>query len=222
MELKLFLPVISIAVVLSAVLTIAAYYRQPPRLTLIYIFKPLTTIFILSAALIPGGFPGDPYARAIGIGLLFSLSGDIFLMLPGNRFLFGLISFLLAHLWYIFAFLPGVSGSGFPWPVIPLALVGAAILIYLWPGLSTSLKGAVSLYVAVIVTMTALAAIRAIALASIDALSAAAGALLFMASDATLAIDRFRRPFRPAQAVILGAYFAGQLLIALSVGLRIL
>ena len=39
-----------------------------------------------------------------------------------------------------------------------------------------------------------------------------------MASDAVLALNRFRRPFRSAQAVIMLTYVAAQALIALSVG----
>jgi uncharacterized membrane protein YhhN len=219
LELKSLLPVLSLAVLLSASLTIAAHYLRPNLPTLFYIFKPLTTILILVAALLPGTFLTDPYARAIGLGLLFSLFGDIWLMLPGNRFLFGLVSFLLAHICYIFAFLAGAPAGGFPWPVLPLLLIGASLLVYLWPALSASLKAAVSLYVAVIVAMVALAVTRAIGRFSIDTLFAAIGALLFLASDAMLAIDRFRQPFRLAQAAILGSYFIGQLMIALSIGL---
>jgi uncharacterized membrane protein YhhN len=37
-------------------------------------------------------------------------------------------------------------------------------------------------------------------------------------SDAALAINRFRRPLPAAQALVLGTYFPGQLLIASSVG----
>jgi len=220
MALKSLLTLISLAVILSAAVTIVANYLRPPRPTLIYVFKPLTTILILIVALLPGTFLADRYAGAIGLGLLFSLAGDVWLMLPGNRFLYGLVSFLLAHICYIFAFLPNISASGFPWPVIPLALIGAVILTYLWPALSASLKGAVGLYVAVIVVMAALAVSRSIASFSIGTLSAAIGALLFMASDAMLAINRFRRPFHLAQAAVLGTYFVGQLFIALSVGLR--
>jgi uncharacterized membrane protein YhhN len=222
MEWKSILPAVSLAVFLSAGLAVAAWYLRPPYRTLFYIFKPITTILILSVALLPGTSLSDPYTRAIGLGLLFSLAGDIWLMSPGNRFLYGLISFLFAHCCYIFAFLPDASASGFPWPVIPLALIGAIILAYLWPGLSPILKGAVSLYVAVIVAMATLAASRAAARFSIDTLSAATGALLFMASDAIKAVDRFRRPFHLAQTAILATYFTGQLLIALSIGLRIL
>jgi uncharacterized membrane protein YhhN len=211
---------ISLAVILSASLAIVAYYLRPSRRALFYVFKPLTTILILAAALLPGAFLSDQYAGAIAFGLLFSLVGDIFLMLPGDRFLFGLVSFLVTHLCYIAAFLTNASAPGFLWPALPLSLMGAIVLAFLWPALSSSLKGAVSLYVAVIVTMAVLAAGRALALHAPDTLSAAIGALLFMTSDAILAISRFRRPFHLSQAVALGSYFSGQLLIALSVGLR--
>jgi len=42
---------------------------------------------------------------------------------------------------------------------------------------------------------------------------------LFLASDSVLAVDRFVKPFRAAQAVILSTYFAAQALIALSTAL---
>jgi len=42
--------------------------------------------------------------------------------------------------------------------------------------------------------------------------------VLFLTSDAMLAISRFRRPFMLRDAAVLASYFAGQVLIALSVG----
>jgi uncharacterized membrane protein YhhN len=222
MDLKSLILLVSLAVVGSSGLTIAADFFHPPRAILIYIFKPLTTVLILAAALLPGTFPSDPYARAIAIGLVFSLLGDVFLMLPGNFFIPGLVSFLCAHLCYILAFLPGAVWYTFLPALVPLALIGVAVLGYLWPSLTPHLKPAVALYVAVIVTMAASAAGRAAAAPSLGALLAAAGSLLFMTSDAALAVNRFRRPFRWAQAVVLGTYYAAQLLIALSVGLAIL
>ena len=47
-------------------------------------------------------------------------------------------------------------------------------------------------------------------------LAAALGALLFVISDSALALNRFARPFRAAQALVLGTYFLAQWLIALS------
>jgi uncharacterized membrane protein YhhN len=217
---KIFLPIISLAVLISAGLTILGYYLRPPRRTLIYICKPLTTILILITAGLPGTFLSDSYALAIGIGLLFSLSGDIWEMLSRRHFLKALISFLMTHICYALAFLTDAPSYNFLWPVLPLALIGAFILAYLWTVLSSGMKAAVGLYVAVIVVMVALAAGRALTRFSFGTLSAAVGAFLFLVSDGVLAINRFRRPFFWAQAVILGTYFAGQWLIALSTGWR--
>jgi uncharacterized membrane protein YhhN len=49
------------------------------------------------------------------------------------------------------------------------------------------------------------------------ALYATLGATLFMISDSILAINRFAKPFRAAEASLLTTYFAAQALIALSV-----
>ncbi|MBN2085806.1 MAG: lysoplasmalogenase [Anaerolineales bacterium] len=211
---------LTLAALLSAGLTILGYYLRPPRRALIYVSKPLATILILLIAVLPGTVPADPYALAISLGLGFSLLGDIWAMLSRRHFLKALISFLITHVCYALAFLAGGPAAGFLRPVVPVAILGAAILAYLWPALSAGMKAAVGAYVGVIVVMVALAAGRALASFSPDALIAAIGAFLFLASDSVLAVNRFRRPFYAAQAVILGSYFAGQLLIALSVGLR--
>jgi uncharacterized membrane protein YhhN len=204
------------AVVLSAGLSILGRYVAP-RPLLIYVFKPLTTVLILVLALLPGMHLSDAYTRAILLGLLLSLVGDIWLVLPGDRFIQGLGSFLLAHICYAFAFRAGASSPGFIWVAIALAAIGSVVLAYLWNGLSSALKGAVSAYVLAILLMAALAVGRALSVPSAGSLSAAAGALLFVVSDATLAIDRFRKPFHLVHIVVLGTYFAAQLLIAASV-----
>ena len=103
------------AILLSALLAIAAHLLHRPWL--IYLFKPLTTLLIFAFALLPGTFPTDNYTRAIALGLIFSLAGDIFLMLPGDYFLHGLVSFLIAHLWYWTAFFPDALGTNLLWPL---------------------------------------------------------------------------------------------------------
>jgi uncharacterized membrane protein YhhN len=128
---------------------------------------------------VPGTLLTDPYARLIGLGLLFSLLGDIWLMLPKDRFLYGLVSFPLAHVCYCFAFLTSVPAHGFPWLVLSLSIIGALVLAYPWPTLPARLNGAVSLYAAIIVTMATLSADQAAAHPSTGMLSAAIGALLF-------------------------------------------
>ena len=211
------MPYLGVAVCVSAATSIAGHYLKPPRPWLVYIFKPLTTALILVIALLPGTFLTHPYARLVALGLLFSLFGDIWLVLPGDRFLQGLASFLVGLVFYIFAFWSGARGPGFPAALIVLGTVGAAMLGYLWTALHGALKPAVEAYIAVMVWMAALAVGRATGEPTPATASAATGAVLFLISDSMLAIDRFRRPFRFRDAAVLSTYFAGQLLIALSV-----
>jgi uncharacterized membrane protein YhhN len=210
---------LSLAAILSAIATTLARTLLPRRPGLFYIFKPLTTCLILAVAVLPALRTRSTYGAAIALGLIFSLGGDILLMLPSDRFVAGLTSFLLALLSYGFAFATTTQYSGFPLSAVPIVLVGALILWYLWPALSSALRAPVSVYVLAMVAMTSLAAYRASDVHSAGTLVAAIGAALFLISDAALAIDRFRRPFARSQVVVLGTYFAGQLLIALSVGL---
>jgi len=65
--------------------------------------------------------------------------------------------------------------------------------------------------------MVWVAAERYIQVGSPSSLFGLCGPVLFLISDGLLAINRFMRPFRVAQAVILTTYFTAQWLIALSV-----
>jgi uncharacterized membrane protein YhhN len=217
MDARSLLPIISFAILLSAGLTVAGHYLRPPRPALFYIFKPLTTILILCVALLPGTFPGDPYARAVVIGLLFSLAGDVFLVLPDKYFLFGLFAFLLAHISYSVAFQGGSAAPGFRWVLLGLLAFGLVVLVYLREGIPAQMRTPVAAYVLVILVMASLAVGQALGQPSTSTLAAAAGALLFVISDGTLAVNRFRYPFRLAEALILVTYFAAQWLIAISV-----
>lgn len=201
------------AIALGAVLTMVG--EETGRRRLVYVCKPLTTLLILLVAAVPAA--ADPRYRAlVVIGLACSLVGDVFLMLPRDRFLAGLASFLAAHAAYAVAFAAPLAGrSG-----VVLACLGAfgvLMLVVLWPGLAPRLRGPVAGYVAAIVTMAWLAGNRWLVLGTAAAGSAAAGAALFLASDALLALDRFRGRFRLARTAVLSTYYAGQTLIALSV-----
>lgn len=215
------LSILPLFTALSATLTITAHYLRPARPRLIYLFKPLTTLLILITALLPGTFLSDRYAGAIALGLIFGLGGDILLMLPGNYFLYGLVSFLIGHLCYWAAFFPDTFGVDFFWPLLPLLILGGLILRYLWPGLTQELKVPVMLYVSVIMGMGVLAVYRAFQFPTPATYSAAVGALLFLVSDITLAVNRFRRPFALVHLAVLSTYFAGQILIASSIPLGV-
>lgn len=203
-------------IVLSAVMEIRGEYR--PTRTWVYILKPLTTLLILVLAVHRGVTYGfDRSVVLIVVGLALSMLGDVFLMLPGDRFIPGLLSFLTAHLCYIAAFTAG-RGFGFtPLLVAAFALVGAVLLRLLWPGLR-EMKGPVIGYIVVILTMAWQAWERYLAVGGLLALSAGIGALAFTGSDFVLAWQRFRKHFDSARLVVMITYYTAQLLIALSVG----
>ena len=90
-------------IVASAMLTIAAAPWALDLSVLAFVFKPLTTVLIIVLAW-PRGADKPAARRALRIGLLLSLLGDIALLWPQQGFLPGLVAFLLAHIAYIVAF----------------------------------------------------------------------------------------------------------------------
>jgi uncharacterized membrane protein YhhN len=182
----------------------------------VYLFKPLTTALLLLLAALAISAQGPRYQVAIVVGLGCSLVGDVMLMLPGDRFVPGLAAFLLAHLAYLAAFASGVPIAAAPLLLLPFLATGALLLRLLWPGLG-NYRGPVLLYTVAIVLMVWRAWGREMAVPGAGALLAASGATLFMGSDASLALNRFRRPVPGAQIAIMTSYVAAQAMIALSV-----
>ncbi|HVG35877.1 MAG TPA: lysoplasmalogenase, partial [Pyrinomonadaceae bacterium] len=85
----------------------------------------------------------------------------------------------------------------------------------LWPGLA-SMKAPVMIYMLVIIAMAWQALNRWAATGEQGSALAFAGAMLFVASDSLLAVNRFRKRIRGAQVYIMSTYFMAQWLIALS------
>lgn len=203
------------AILLCAALTIAADLGGPGWWR--YAFKPLTTLLLIAWAWPRGD--AEPARRFwIRLGLMASLAGDVALLWPERGFLPGLVAFLLAHLAYIVAFTRGLR-FGARWaPFAVYALVAAAILSQLWPGVPAPLRAPVLAYVVALACMAAQAAVVwQVARGSADAARAqwaALGGLLFMASDATLAANKFLAPVPAASLWILASYWAAQLAIA--------
>ncbi len=150
--------------------------------------------------------------------LVFSLAGDVLLMLPGNLFIPGLAAFLVAHLFYIVLFRSDARAA--PWFPSKAALAAtllAAVAMYatVYPGLNDPLlRVAVAVYALAISLMAAQALGRATLLQTQAAWCVGAGACLFMASDSLIAINRFVQPVPLSAFWILTTYYAAQLLIA--------
>lgn len=181
-----------------------------------YLFKPLATLLIAAMAWrMPVAEPA--YRRAVLAGLLLSLLGDVFLMLPGDWFAFGLGSFLLAHLCYLRAL--RLRGRWFlpVWPLLAYAAVAGAVLLRLWPHLPAALQIPVVVYVAALAAMAAQAAAVWRTLGSRATSLAAWGGACFVISDAVLALDRFAMTIPWASVWILATYWLAQWSIARSV-----
>jgi alkylglycerol monooxygenase len=190
------------------------------------LFKPLTMVLAMAAVILHGRGIADTAnpartgrwaARAPWLlaALAASLAGDVFLMLEGF-FIPGLIAFLLAHMAYTVLF-----GQDTSWPAakragLIFATVGAIVYAVLWTGgLPASLRIPVGAYILAIVIMASVAMGRAQRLNGMPARLVAVGTVLFMASDATLAFNRFVSPVPLAQAWVLGTYYAAQCLIVM-------
>ncbi|MEZ4729444.1 MAG: lysoplasmalogenase [Caldilineaceae bacterium] len=198
----------------TAILHLWGEYHGPQWL--IYSAKPLTTTLLLLLAVVAPQPVSGFYQWSIVAGLLFSLVGDIFLMLPSDRFMAGLISFLIAHLWYIAAFASQVHWPLFSWWGVPVIIWGGVIYVLLAPHLGR-LRLPVLGYMAAILFMAWLAITLSGQRGETWTEWAASGAVLFVLSDSVLALNRFRKPFGSAQLIVLGSYYLAQWFIALSV-----
>ncbi|ALN57484.1 YhhN-like protein [Lysobacter enzymogenes] len=199
-------------VALSAALAIVGAYAGGAAIWLHYAFKPSTTLLIAAMVWRLGAGAGADagYRRAIFAGLLLSTAGDVFLMLPGDWFVFGLASFLCAHVAYLAGLCRRARPFAAAWPFLAYAILAGAVLAVLWPHLPGELRIPVVVYVAVLAAMAAQAAAVWRRRADAAGVAAAIGGACFVFSDATLAIDRFAAPFAAAQALVLASYWAAQ------------
>ena len=182
--------------------------------------KALTTVLVIVHAWRRGA-PGEARTHALRAGLLLSLLGDVALLWPQQGFLPGLVAFLLAHGAYLWAFTRGVRLAAWPRAFAAYALLAVVVLAVLWPGIPAGLRAPVVAYVLFLAAMAAQTASAWHAARhtgySADRrrlAGAALGGLLFLMSDALLAINRFHTPLPMASLWILATYWAAQWLIA--------
>jgi uncharacterized membrane protein YhhN len=153
---------------------------------------------------------------AFVVAIVFSLIGDVFLMLRRDYFVVGLGSFFIAHLAYIVGLRIGASElrplmvSAVP-VVVAAALVGGRVLREVRRR-QPDLVAPVSAYIGVLAVMVAAA------LATGEPL-AAFGAVFFMASDSLIAWNRFVTPLPWAPVTIMVTYHLAQVLLVLSLAL---
>jgi len=186
-----------------------------------WVCKPLATLLILLTVWWTESAVSPRYQRWMAVGMAFSLAGDVFLMLPQDAFVQGLVSFLLAHLCFIVALLTDSRFAERPLGMLACVAYGAFNLWALWPSLPDPLHVPVVVYVLVLACMGGQAVVRA-RLHAMDAVVGSAqwsmaGALLFMLSDTLLAWDRFRFVIPLSGLWVLATYYAALWCLARSV-----
>ncbi|CAN5282112.1 lysoplasmalogenase [soil metagenome] len=171
--------------------------------------------------------------KLILIGLVFSWSGDVNLMMPRLEnckpyeelfFLAGLVSFLITHVLYIFAFKKELTSNSQPailkikpWLALPILGAYAGLLAFLVPTIQLNQPDMllpVLVYASVITAMVISAINRKGKVSAASFGAVLAGAVLFMFSDSVIAISKFHTPFALAPLVIMATYITSQYLFA--------
>ena len=154
------------------------------------------------------------------LALLFSLLGDILLMFVNkspNFFIGGLVSFLLAHLMYIFVFLKSRNKTAAFFPIIVLLLIYASgIFYFLKDGLGEMLIPVIA-YMIVILFMLTVAFLRKRSKTTNSYNLVFAGAVFFIVSDSLLALNKFYQPLPFSSISIMLTYALAQYLIVLGI-----
>ena len=192
-----------------------------------YVSKPATLIVVIVAAWLITRGPHDAWmARFFLPGLIFSLAGDVFLMLPGERFFIpGLVSFLLAHVCYIMGLNPTLPPLPALIPLVIAVVVGLLLVRGIASGLRRSgrmaLLGPVALYGLVLSLMlfSAWATLFRPEWTALRRALVIAGASLFFASDSMLAWDKFVELLPGGHTKVMITYHLAQFALAASIAL---
>ena len=178
-----------------------------------YVCKPGTMAALIAVAIALDPRVDDVRAWFV-TALVLSLLGDIFLMLPSDRFVAGLSAFLLGHIAYVVGLnrhggsVAELASRPFQWLPSPRCwLRGSSVPRS--PGGDRELVGPLVAYMGVIAAMVTCAVATGITLAVI-------GAVLFMASDSLIAETRFVGPRSWGAVAIMVTYHLGQAGLTLS------
>ena len=165
---------------------------------LLWIAKPATLFFLILWSLQLTGWHGSMFW--FGLGLIFSLGGDVFLLFPARWFMAGLGSFLLAHIAFIIGFnspLPGFNLFSLIMAVL-VAVLASQVLKVIRPGVARLPSARVMVPATMaygtglsLMLLSTLITLFSTAWLPDAAICAAIGGGFFFISDSTLSYDRF-------------------------------
>ncbi|MCF8381105.1 MAG: lysoplasmalogenase [Bacteroidales bacterium] len=168
------------------------------------------------------------YHRLMMIGFFFSWLGDVLLQFSNSGmelffkaetfFLFGLAAFLFTQIFYTIAFnIPKGKNKIFTTRIyqLILILIYGFLLLWLLYNKLGDYKIPVIVYAIVIHLMLASALNRHGKVNGVSYMLVAIGAILFIASDSMIAINRFLEKFDFARILIMSTYILAQYLISI-------
>jgi uncharacterized membrane protein YhhN len=213
-----------IPILLALIFAILDWIAADKKIKLLeYITKPATMLALLWWMWSNVGLGGDMLWFTLGV--IFCLAGDVFLMLPRDMFIFGLIAFLIGQVCYTIGFNTQAPYLNL-WGLFIIIALGIFVG-WLYPKLARGLvsKGKSQLKIPVLVYSLVISAMVYSALMTwtrpgwpiAAAISASLGALLFFTSDSFLAWDRFVNPLPHARLRVMMTYHLGQFGIILGV-----
>lgn len=160
-----------------------------------------------------------------GLGILFSLLGDVFLLWLDRLFLYGLVAFLFAHIFYTVGFntpLPAISA----WSVILAVLIGWGGAKVIRRILASAIeKGQGQMRLPIIVYSVVISVMLLSAMVKLNDLTwqagasilVAIGAFLFYLSDIVLAWHKFVNPFKHGRIYNIALYHLAQTMLVAGV-----
>ena len=193
-----------------------------------YATKPLVMLLLLAWLWQAGGMRG--WMVWFVAGMIFSLAGDILLMLPRDLFIGGLAAFLVAQVAYIAGFnssVPLVTPGG-----VAVAVVLGIVVWRIYARIAGALKeknatalAAPLLAYTIVLGLMVLSAMLTFfrpEWARMHALLVSCGGALFLASDGMLAWNRFVAPVPHARLLIMATYHLAQFGIVIGAALHLL
>jgi uncharacterized membrane protein YhhN len=191
----------------------AAWSRRGRYITKPLLMPMLTLYYVASASQ-----PNLILISAIVCGWL----GDIFLMIPDPQktrryFKPGLAAFLLGHILYIAvfaAYLPRAeSVPAWGWGMLAVYVAGGVVGYRLIAPHAGKMLPAIIAYIIIIVLMGASTVLPLGSVQTAGAITAMAGAFVFMVSDTLNAYNRFVREIPFERLFTMGTYLGGQFLL---------
>ena len=174
--------------------------------------KPAVMVGLIVVAFLlrPASFiERDLFVVALGFGL----ASDVFLMLPQDMFLLGLVTALVEHIAYIGGFRARDFRSDLVVLTVAVVLVSVVLIL---PPVYRALKHDHPTLVTPVIVYVAVFVVMVLSAGGTGSLVAVGGALLFFWSDGLLAWNRFVRPLSWGRIANIVLYHAGQAMLVLS------